>query len=313
MRPDARVGDLSVGERQRVEILKALYRGARILILDEPTVPGRSLSRPRHARLAASERARDAGRVVVSSPPSWLGDQVEVPAGTDRFTLPSGEEVAVEALETGEALMLWKVDRARPAPSRPTLRILALGRHRAALEQIGGVVELSPRHSEILTLLALHPEGLSGEQLAGEIYGADVKAATVRAEMSRLRRLLGCLLLARPYRLVADIDADFLAVERLVRAGDHDAAISRHRGPLLPRSKVPGIVEARERLECGLRRDQAVTASRSSAVGPGTVSMPSIAFVNSIASSSMIARGLNDGSAMTPWTRRRCMPKLPAS
>ena len=35
--PGARVADLSVGERQRVEILKALVRGARILILDEPT------------------------------------------------------------------------------------------------------------------------------------------------------------------------------------------------------------------------------------------------------------------------------------
>jgi simple sugar transport system ATP-binding protein len=35
--PDARIGDLSIGERQRVEILKALYRDARILILDEPT------------------------------------------------------------------------------------------------------------------------------------------------------------------------------------------------------------------------------------------------------------------------------------
>jgi simple sugar transport system ATP-binding protein len=35
--PDARVGELSVGERQRVEILKALTRGARVLILDEPT------------------------------------------------------------------------------------------------------------------------------------------------------------------------------------------------------------------------------------------------------------------------------------
>ena len=35
--PEARVGELSVGLQQRVEILKTLYRGADILILDEPT------------------------------------------------------------------------------------------------------------------------------------------------------------------------------------------------------------------------------------------------------------------------------------
>jgi general nucleoside transport system ATP-binding protein len=35
--PDSRIADLSVGQQQRVEILKTLYRGARILILDEPT------------------------------------------------------------------------------------------------------------------------------------------------------------------------------------------------------------------------------------------------------------------------------------
>ena len=35
--PDALVGDLPVGEQQRVEIVKVLYRGARILILDEPS------------------------------------------------------------------------------------------------------------------------------------------------------------------------------------------------------------------------------------------------------------------------------------
>src|SRR6476620_4776838 len=35
--PDVKVGDLSVGWQQRVEILKALYRNARVLVLDEPT------------------------------------------------------------------------------------------------------------------------------------------------------------------------------------------------------------------------------------------------------------------------------------
>src|SRR6201993_5391428 len=35
--PDATVEDVSVGAQQRVEILRALYRGARILVLDEPT------------------------------------------------------------------------------------------------------------------------------------------------------------------------------------------------------------------------------------------------------------------------------------
>ncbi len=35
--PDAKVSDLSVGLKQKVEIIKALYRGAKILILDEPT------------------------------------------------------------------------------------------------------------------------------------------------------------------------------------------------------------------------------------------------------------------------------------
>jgi ABC-type uncharacterized transport system ATPase subunit len=35
--PDERVGNLSVGQQQRVEIIKALYRGARLLVLDEPT------------------------------------------------------------------------------------------------------------------------------------------------------------------------------------------------------------------------------------------------------------------------------------
>ena len=207
------------------------------------------------------------GRVVVSSPPAWLGDAVEVPAGAAAFTLPSGEDVAVEALENGEAFVLWRTDAARPTPTRPRVRILALGRHRAVLEQIGGRVELSPRHSEILTLLALHPDGLGSEELAAEIHGTHVKAVTIRAEMSRLRRRLGCLLVGAPYRLVAEIDADFIEVERFLRAGDVRAAARRHIGPLLPRSTVPGIVAARERLERGLRPAALVAPPRRRSPG----------------------------------------------
>jgi simple sugar transport system ATP-binding protein len=61
--PKARVADLTVGEAQRVEILKALYRGARILILDEPTAV---LSPPEVQELWSVLRAlRDDGGTVV--------------------------------------------------------------------------------------------------------------------------------------------------------------------------------------------------------------------------------------------------------
>jgi simple sugar transport system ATP-binding protein len=61
--PDKLVADLSVGEAQRVEILKTLYRGAKILILDEPTAV---LSPPEVVELWQVLRSlRDAGGTVV--------------------------------------------------------------------------------------------------------------------------------------------------------------------------------------------------------------------------------------------------------
>ena len=60
---NARVADLSVGEAQRVEILKTLYRGARILVLDEPTAV---LSPPEVRELWTVLRGlRDAGGTIV--------------------------------------------------------------------------------------------------------------------------------------------------------------------------------------------------------------------------------------------------------
>ncbi|MEA3247878.1 MAG: ABC transporter ATP-binding protein [Gemmatimonadota bacterium] len=61
--PDRLVADLSVGEAQRVEILKTLYRGARILLLDEPTAV---LSPPEVAELwGVLRRVRDAGTTII--------------------------------------------------------------------------------------------------------------------------------------------------------------------------------------------------------------------------------------------------------
>ena len=40
---DAKVSEMSIGEQQRIEILKVLYRGANLLILDEPTAEGKSI------------------------------------------------------------------------------------------------------------------------------------------------------------------------------------------------------------------------------------------------------------------------------
>lgn len=60
---DRLVADLSVGEAQRVEILKTLYRGARVLLLDEPTAV---LSPPEVAELwGVLRRVRDAGTTII--------------------------------------------------------------------------------------------------------------------------------------------------------------------------------------------------------------------------------------------------------
>ncbi|MGH7649396.1 MAG: ATP-binding cassette domain-containing protein, partial [Gemmatimonadaceae bacterium] len=61
--PDARAGDLSVGAQQRLEIVKALARGARTLILDEPT----AVLAPREADelLGMLRRFADSGGTVV--------------------------------------------------------------------------------------------------------------------------------------------------------------------------------------------------------------------------------------------------------
>lgn len=136
VRPDARIWQLSVGEQQRVEILKVLYRDANVLILDEPTAvltPQESEALFVTLRLMADE-----GRTVI-----FISHKLnEVMSVADRVTiLRKGKTVST--LVTGDtskrelaALMVGKgielarrqreVDRPARAPRLVVSRVSAL-------------------------------------------------------------------------------------------------------------------------------------------------------------------------------------------
>lgn len=125
--PSARIWQLSVGEQQRVEILKVLYRGAKVLILDEPT----AVLTPAEARsLFATLRAMaDEGRSVI-----FISHKLgEVMAVSDRVTVLRGgrtvgtvntSETSTRGLASmmvGRSVEFDRVVRATPADITTTL------------------------------------------------------------------------------------------------------------------------------------------------------------------------------------------------
>ncbi|MGW7578070.1 GAF domain-containing protein [Streptomyces sp. NPDC054765] len=133
--------------------------------------------------------------------------------------------------------------------------LTALGRDEALLVVDGERLRLGRRHSEIMALLARHPEGLTGDQLSVLLYGErDMRPVTLRAELSRLRHLIGTLLHSRPYRLSRPVETDLCAVEEALAAGEVRSALGAYRGPLLPLSEAPGVQRLRGALEDRLRR-----------------------------------------------------------
>jgi hypothetical protein len=158
--------------------------------------------------------------------------------------------LAVEARMTGPA-SIWVPGG---LANRQLLRIRALGLPDCMVELDGRTYRLSPRHSEILVVLIDHPDGLSAEQLAIEVYAGEVQSSTMRAEMTRLRALLGpAILQSRPYRLVVDTECDWKTVGAQLAAGRINDAVHSFRGPLLPNSDSPGVRDRREVLERQLR------------------------------------------------------------
>ncbi|MGZ6643898.1 MAG: GAF domain-containing protein, partial [Solirubrobacteraceae bacterium] len=117
------------------------------------------------------------GHVLACSPSGWLPAGVHVPPGAEDLITPDGAELVLEPL--GEDGSIAWLSHGGAREDRLVLR--ALGRSRAEAWIGGERLPLSPRHGELLVLLALRPEGLSSEELAGELYGDASKRVAARA------------------------------------------------------------------------------------------------------------------------------------
>jgi len=180
--PAAKVGDLSVGEQQRVEILKLLHRDARLLILDEPTAV---LTPPEVERLfAVLRRLRGEGRSVI-----LITHRIpEVLALADRITVLRGGRVAAALLaaETnpddlsrqmiGRPLVRPQRARRQAAPG-PGLELEGLRCWDRGVERLAGV-SLSVAPGEIVGVAGV--DGNGQKELAECVLGLRRASGAVR-------------------------------------------------------------------------------------------------------------------------------------
>jgi simple sugar transport system ATP-binding protein len=166
--PDRLVADLSVGEAQRVEILKTLYRGARVLLLDEPTAV---LSPPEVTELwKVLRRVRDGGATIVLITHK-LDEVMDV---TEQITvMRQGETVAklATASTTPEGIARAMVGREvdltvraasnqqRNSSVMPALEVRGLTVRGARVEKAVNDVSFSIRPGEILGIAGVEGNG----------------------------------------------------------------------------------------------------------------------------------------------------------
>lgn len=194
--------------------------------------------------VAAPLLARLPGRAVAVDPQGWTAavtglappDRVPLPKGfgPGRVWVPQLGHCAVEPLPGGWLLRVEESRAGTGAASRVVLDLSRAGSWSATVYGAAGSwsLELSPRHAELLFLLAESPRGRSAAELAAELFGDPSRTVTVRAEMSRVRRNLAGVLTHRPYRFAQDVEVE------LVRP----AAPAQ----LLPHSTAPAVVRARQ-------------------------------------------------------------------
>ena len=237
--PDAAIEDVTVGAQQRVEILKTLYRDARILVLDEPTAV---LTAQEANELFEVLGALKRDGVAIVFITHKLGEVLEI---ADRITvLRRGKKVDTVPAEgaTEQSLarlmvgrdVLLRVEKPERAPGEPVLEVEDLHvRDDRGLEAVRGV-SLTVRGGEIVALAGVDGNGQHElvEAIAGlrdaepgghiriagkEVCGRGVRATTDAgvAHIAEDRQLRGLVL-------------DFTLAENLALREYRSPPLSRH-------------------------------------------------------------------------------------
>ncbi|MGW1881395.1 GAF domain-containing protein [Streptomyces sp. NPDC001970] len=205
--------------------------------------------RERHLRtverlrsVAAPILCRLTGRALAVDLHGWMAavtgmapmDRLPLPKSfrAGRVWLPSLGTCTVEPLPGG-----WLVRPDEPGPVEAASRVvLDVSRPRRWTVAVSGPAgswtqELSPRHAELLYVLARHRKGRTAAELATDVFGDPTRTVTVRAEMSRVRRHLAGVLAHRPYRFSEEVEVEVVRPDDLA--------------DLLPHSSAPAIMEVR--------------------------------------------------------------------
>ena len=253
--PDALVGHLSVGQQQRVEIVKALYRGANVLVLDEPTAVLTPDEATALFSLLAALKAQGKTIILITH------KLQEIMAATDRVSVMRlGEIVAtlataktspreLAALMVGREVLL-RVEKVPRQPGEPVLEVKGLSvvdeRGVTRLEDVSFVL----RQGEIVGVAGVAGNGqsellaaLSGIVVpsAGTIALSGVALDARALHPSELRRR--GLLHVPEDRLRMGLVPPFPAFESAALGFTHEECYGR--GPLFDRAAMVGDLGAR--------------------------------------------------------------------
>jgi general nucleoside transport system ATP-binding protein len=164
--PDARIEKITVGQQQRVEILKALYRGAEILILDEPTAV--LTPQEAHELFTIIESLKEQGKSIVFITHK-LNEVLEVAERisvlrrgklVDTFPREGATEAGLARSMVGREVLL-RVEKKSPQPGEPLLTVEDLEvRDDRGLDAVRGV-SFVVRAGEIVGIAGVDGNGQS--------------------------------------------------------------------------------------------------------------------------------------------------------